>query len=84
MEATDEMMAIARRIAKLNAPDQGMRYIGGHHGERRYDEMTGKPYITRSQPSSLTIYGERAETVMAIIKHCEAIADHLKGPDNAQ
>lgn len=64
-------------IARLNEPNQGLRYAAADHGHRKYDPDTGKPYYTRSQPATLTIYGERAETVMAIIEHCQDVAAAL-------
>lgn len=64
-------------IARLNDPNQGMSYKGRDHGQRKYDPDTGKPYYTPSRPATLTIYGERAETVMAIIEHCQEVAAAL-------
>lgn len=64
-------------IARLNDPNQGLSYRAAHHGQRKYDCDTGRPYITRSEPAALTIYGERAETVMAIIEHCADVAAAL-------
>lgn len=67
-------------IARLNDPNQGMNYKGRDHGQRKYNPDTGKPYYTPSRPATLTIYGERAETVMAIIENCETVAAALATP----
>lgn len=67
-------------IARLNEPNQGLSYRAAHHGQRKYDPDTGKAYIARSEPATLTIYGERAETVMAIIENCETVAAALPTP----
>ena len=64
-------------IARLNDPNQGMSYKGRDSGHRKYDPDTGNPYYTPSRPATLTIYGERAETVMAIIEHCQEVAAAL-------
>ncbi len=70
-------------IARLNDPNQGLSYRAAHHGQRKYDPDTGRPYISRSEPATLTIYGQRAETIMAIIENCEAVAAALAPTDKA-
>jgi hypothetical protein len=72
-----DLAALAEQCRALNEPNQGMRYHGGHSGERRYDERTGKPYWTRSEPATLTVYGPRAVLLKQIIDNCGEIADAI-------
>lgn len=67
-------------IARLNEPNQGLSYQAHDYGREKYDPDTGEPYYTPSRPATLTIYGQRAETVMAIIEHCEKVAAALATP----
>lgn len=64
-------------VARLNEPNQGLRYSAHDYGREKYDTDTGEPYYTPSRPATLTIYGERAETVMAIIENCQDVAAAL-------
>lgn len=71
-------------IARLNEPDQGLRYQSRDYGRKKFDPDTGKPYYTPSRPATLTIYGQRAETIMAIIEHCETVAAALSPPTSEE
>lgn len=73
-----EILALASRVEALNNPNQGMTYTGDTYGERRFDSITGEPYFTASRPATLTVYGDRAKTLLKIIENCEGVAAALR------
>ena len=66
-------------LAKLNAPDQGMRYhSGGQIDGPRFDEVTGAPLPPRYKDAELTVHGERARFLYALIDNAPAILTTLE------
>lgn len=79
-----DLEELADKLATINAPDQGMSYHGGRNGEQRYDERTGARYWTRTEPATLTVYGERARILLDIIQRGPEIAAAIRALSRTQ
>lgn len=66
-------------LASLSNPDQGMRYHGGGLVQTgpRFDEQSGERLTPRYRHAELTVYGDRAKFLYALIADADKLSEAL-------
>lgn len=71
---------LAEGLAKLNEPNQGLRYHSGgvRRSAPRFNEYTGERLMPQLDPAELNVYGDRARFLMRLIENGPSLARLLE------